>query len=98
MARESLFTLPRWSFGLRQLFLWMAAIAVGLVALRSATMTWVAATLGLAIAVLAASILLVIYRRGASEPTGAALPHSDGYICCWYSEAGRLAAWRMTTA
>lgn len=64
MARESLFTLPRWSFGLRQLFLWMAAIAVGLVALRSATMTWVAATLGLAIAVLAASILLVIYRRG----------------------------------
>jgi hypothetical protein len=25
---------PRWSFGLRQLFLWTAAIALGLVALR----------------------------------------------------------------
>ena len=64
MERESSLTLPRWSFGLRQLFLWTAAIALGLVALRSATMTWVAAMLGLALAVLTVSILLVIFRRG----------------------------------
>jgi len=54
----------RWSFGLRQLFLWTAAFALGLVALRSASMTWVAGMLGLALAVLAASILLAVYRRG----------------------------------
>jgi len=64
MARESLFTLPRWSFGLRQLFFWTAAIALGLVALRSASTTWVAAMLGLALAALTMSILLVIFRRG----------------------------------
>jgi hypothetical protein len=68
MARESdytpLFTLPRWSFGLRQLFLWTAAIALGLVALRSASPTWVSAMLGLAVATLSTSLLLVIFRRG----------------------------------
>jgi hypothetical protein len=71
MARESdftpLFKLPRWSFGLRQLFLWTAAIALGLVALRSASPTWVAAMLGLALAVLTAAILLIVFRRGAQR-------------------------------
>jgi hypothetical protein len=56
--------MARWSFGLRQLFLWTAAIALGLVALRSATATWVAAFLGVAVAVLATAILLAAYRRG----------------------------------
>lgn len=68
MARESdftpLFRLPRWSFGLRQLFFWTAAIALGLVALRSASPTWVSAMLGLALAVLSVSILFIIFRRG----------------------------------
>jgi hypothetical protein len=68
MARESdftpLFTLPRWTFRLRQLFLWTAAIALGLVALRSASPTWVSAMLGLALAVLSVSILSAIFRRG----------------------------------
>jgi hypothetical protein len=71
MTRESnsasLLAFPRWSFGLRQLFLWTATIALGLVALRSASMTWVAAMLGLALAVLTASILLVVFRRGSQR-------------------------------
>ena len=46
--------MARWSFGLRQLFLWTAAIALGLVALRSASSLWVAAMTGLALVVLAA--------------------------------------------
>jgi len=54
----------RWSFGLRQLFLGMSAIALGLVALRSASVTWVAVLLGLIVTVLASSILLAIYRLG----------------------------------
>ena len=56
--------MARWSFGLRQLFLWTAAIALGLVALRSASATWVAAMLGLANAALALSFLLIVFRRG----------------------------------
>ena len=68
MASESdfapLFTLPRLSFGLRQLFLWTAAIALALVALRGASPAWIAAMMGLALFVLAASILLVVFRRG----------------------------------
>jgi energy-coupling factor transporter transmembrane protein EcfT len=56
--------MARWSFGLRQLFLWTAAIALGLVALRSATMNWVAGMFGLALALLVASVLLVVFRRG----------------------------------
>jgi len=71
MARESdftpLFTIPRWSFGLRQLFLWTAMIALGLVALRSASPTWVAAMLALALGILASSILLAVFRRGAKR-------------------------------
>jgi hypothetical protein len=71
MARESdftpLFTLPKFSFGLRQLFLWTAAIALGLVALRSASPFWVAAMMGLALLVLASSILLVVFRQGATR-------------------------------
>ena len=56
--------MARWSFGLRQLFLWTAAIAVGLVALRSASTSWVAAMMGLATAALAVSILLAVFRHG----------------------------------
>jgi hypothetical protein len=67
MARESdvtpLFTLPRWTFRLLQLFLVTAAIALGLVALRSASPTWVGAMMGLALLALAGSILLIIFRR-----------------------------------
>ena len=68
MASESdftpLITLPRWSFGLRQLFLWTAAVALGLVALRSASANWVAAIMALTLYVLAVSVLLVVFRRG----------------------------------
>ena len=71
MTRESdftpLFTLPRWSFGLRQLFLWTAAVALGLVALRSASTTWVAAMLALTAAALTMSLLLLIFRRGSKR-------------------------------
>jgi len=71
MARESdftpLFMLPKWSFGLRQLFLWTAAIALALVALRGASPGWVAAMMGLALFVLSASILLVVFRRGSQR-------------------------------
>jgi hypothetical protein len=49
------------------MFLWTAAIALGLVALRSASPTWVAAMLGLALAVLTAAILLVVFRRSAQR-------------------------------
>jgi hypothetical protein len=54
----------RWSFGLRQLFLWTSVIALGLVALRSASETWVSVLMGIAVAALASSILLAVYRRG----------------------------------
>jgi hypothetical protein len=54
----------RWSFGLRQLFLWTAAIALALVALRSASTTWVAGMLGLAFVTLTASIQFAIFRQG----------------------------------
>ena len=67
MASESNFTPllgPRWSFGLRQLFVWTAMIALALVALRGASPIWVAAMMGLALLVLAASILLIVFRRG----------------------------------
>jgi hypothetical protein len=57
----------RWSFGLRQLFLGMGAIAVGLVALRSASPAWVAAMFALAVAALTVAILLVVFRRGAAR-------------------------------
>jgi hypothetical protein len=67
MAREYFLTLPYWRFGLRQLFLWTAAIAFGLVALRSATMTWVAGMLGLVTAALATSILLIVFRHGSKR-------------------------------
>jgi hypothetical protein len=46
------------------MFLWTAAIALGLVALRSASPTWVAAMMGLALALLTLSALLVVFRRG----------------------------------
>ena len=56
--------MARWSFGLRQLFLWTAAISLGLVALRSASATWVGAMLGLTFATLTASILFAVFRKG----------------------------------
>ncbi len=56
--------MARWSFGLRHLFLWTAAVALGLVALRSASATWVAAMLGLTFVALTASILLAVFRQG----------------------------------
>jgi len=62
MARALI--ISRWSFGLRQMFFWTAAFALSLIALRSASMTWVAAILVMALSTLAASILLAVYRRG----------------------------------
>jgi energy-coupling factor transporter transmembrane protein EcfT len=56
-----------WRFSLRQLFVWMAVIALGCVALRNASGAWVAAMLGLAQLALATAILLVIFRRGAER-------------------------------
>jgi hypothetical protein len=55
---------PHWRFTLRQLLLWTALIAVGLVALRSASATWVSASVGLTLLALAASPLLALYRDG----------------------------------
>lgn len=56
--------MTRWSFGLRQLFLLVSAIALGLVALRSAATPWVSAMLALTVMVLTVSLLLLIFRRG----------------------------------
>ena len=59
--------MARWSFGLRQLFFWTAAIALGLVALRSASTTWVAAMLGLILLTMTAAILFAMFRQGAER-------------------------------
>jgi hypothetical protein len=71
MAVEPNSTLPltstAWRFSLRQLFVGMAVIALGCVALRNASDAWVAAMLGLAQLALATAILLVIFRRGAER-------------------------------
>jgi hypothetical protein len=71
MASESdftpLITVPRWVFSLRQLFLWTAVIAVGCVALRSASSTWVGAMFGMTFLALATAILLIIFRQGAQR-------------------------------
>jgi hypothetical protein len=71
MAVEPNSTLPLpsagWRFSLRQLFVGMAVIALGCVALRNASGAWVAAMLGLAQLALATAILLVIFRRGAER-------------------------------
>jgi hypothetical protein len=63
MARQSVFTHPHLSFGLRQMFLWTATIALGLVALRSATGTLVAGMFALTFATLTASILFAVFRQ-----------------------------------
>jgi hypothetical protein len=51
-------------FSLKQIFLWTALVALGCVALRNASDTWSAALLGLVILVLAAAILLAVFRGG----------------------------------
>lgn len=68
MAGESestpLTSIPRWSFNLRQLFLWTAVIAVGCVALRSASSTWIGVMFGVTFLALATALLLVVFRQG----------------------------------
>lgn len=51
-----------WTFSLKQLFLWTAFVALGCVALRNASDIWSAALLGLVILVLAAAVLLAVFR------------------------------------
>ncbi|MCI0357605.1 MAG: hypothetical protein L0211_03855 [Planctomycetaceae bacterium] len=58
---------PAWRFTLRQLLIGVALVAVGCVALRSANATWVSSLLGLTLLALAASVLLALYRDGASR-------------------------------
>lgn len=55
---------PIWRFTLRQLFLWTAFVALGCVALRNASGTWASSMLGLALVILAASLLLAMFREG----------------------------------
>jgi hypothetical protein len=54
-------------FSIRHLLVWTAAIAVGCVALRSASPGWVAAMLGLTLLVLATATLLAVFREGADR-------------------------------
>ncbi|MCI0357606.1 MAG: hypothetical protein L0211_03860 [Planctomycetaceae bacterium] len=58
---------PLWRFTLRQFLAAIAFIALGCVALRSASSWWVSAMLGLTLFVLTASLLLVVYRRDADR-------------------------------
>jgi hypothetical protein len=58
---------PAWRFSLKQLLIWMALIAVGCVALRSANTTWVSSLLGLTLLILGASLLFALYRDGQSR-------------------------------
>jgi hypothetical protein len=58
---------PLWRFTLRQLLVWVALVAVGCVALRSANTTWVSSLLGLTLLALAASLLLALYREGSGR-------------------------------
>lgn len=51
-------------FSIRNLLVWTAAIALGCVALRSASPGWVSAMLGLTLLVLAAATLLAVFRQG----------------------------------
>lgn len=54
-------------FSIRHLLLWTAAIALGCVALRSASSGWVAAMLALTTLVLATAVLLAVFRQGADR-------------------------------
>jgi len=57
----------RWGFGLRQMFVLVAVVGFSLVALRSATATWVSAMLALTVMLLTVSLLLLIFRRGSQR-------------------------------
>jgi len=54
-------------FSIRHLLLWTAVIALGCVALRSASASWVAAMLALVLVVLATAALLAVFRQGADR-------------------------------
>jgi hypothetical protein len=68
MAQDSdwspLASSPIWRFTLKQLFLWTAFIALGCVALRNASATWVSTMFGLTLLLLGASLLLALFRDG----------------------------------
>ena len=55
------------TFSLRQLLVWMGVIAMGCVALRSASTIWVAVMLGLALLTMTAAILFAVFRQGAER-------------------------------
>ena len=67
MAAKRLFTSASFRFSIRQLLLGTALVAVGCVALRSASPTWVAALLGVVLLVLTAAVPLAIFRQGAQR-------------------------------
>jgi hypothetical protein len=54
-------------FSIRHLLAWTAAIALGCVALRSASPGWVSAMSGLTLLVLATASLLAVFRQGAGR-------------------------------
>jgi len=67
MAAKRLFSSPTFRFSIRQLLLGTALVAVGCVALRSASHIWVAVLLGLMLLVLTAAVPLAIFRHGAQR-------------------------------
>jgi hypothetical protein len=60
-------SLPKLRFSIRQLLIGTGFIAVGCVALRSASANWVAAMLGLTIVMLAAAVLCAVFRGRAER-------------------------------
>ena len=54
-------------FSIRQLLIWTAVIALGCVALRSASAGWVAAILAIVLLILATATLLAVFRQGADR-------------------------------
>jgi hypothetical protein len=67
MAANRLFSSPAFRFSIRQLLLGTALVAVGCVALRSASPMWVAALLGLTLLLLVAAVPLAIFRQGTNR-------------------------------
>jgi hypothetical protein len=67
MAAKRLFSSPTFRFSIRQLLLGTTLVAIGCVALRSASPTWVAALLGLMLLTLTAAVPLAIFRQGADR-------------------------------
>jgi len=67
MAAKRFFSSTGFRFSIRQLLLGTTLVAVGCVALRSASPVWVAALLGLMLLLLTAAVPLAIFRQGADR-------------------------------